>query len=284
MGASIRAVSIIPSTVCSHSPEVGNLIYRESTETTRPPQQSHQQPLGIVVSGGTSFIPPPIYIPSGGTPVSLEQQQQFEALNPKRPRHTTESTPSPSAPTTTIANPHPPQPKNSAASSSETTSSPSHSPLQFRSASFGQETSNPEEGAAFAVGDASTVATGRETTRADKDIEVAEFLNRHGVNRDAQTADTKWDNILGKFRKVYEWEREGEQEVGKSYFRLSPYERKLHRLPASFDEEVFEELAQFMGPRMRTPQNRGGVAFIPGGDETAYLSLPSTSLCLNHLH
>ncbi|XP_076943172.1 uncharacterized protein LOC143613318 [Bidens hawaiensis] len=95
---------------------------------------------------------------------------------------------------------------------------------------------------------------GRGKTRAAKDQEVAEYLNRNGVNRDAKTAGTKWDNMLGEFRKVYEWERGGEREhIGKSYFRLSPYERKLHRLPASFDEEVFQELAQFMGPRMRTP-------------------------------
>ncbi|KAL8199679.1 hypothetical protein R6Q57_013247 [Mikania cordata] len=97
---------------------------------------------------------------------------------------------------------------------------------------------------------------GRGKTRAEKDREVAEFLQRNGVNRDAKTAGTKWDNMLGEFRKVYEWERGGEREqIGKSYFRLSPYERKLHRLPASFDEEVFEELAQFMASRMRTPQN-----------------------------
>ncbi|GLJ23976.1 hypothetical protein SUGI_0455860 [Cryptomeria japonica] len=93
--------------------------------------------------------------------------------------------------------------------------------------------------------------------RSVKDREVAEFLNKHGINRDAKTAGTKWDNMLGEFRKVYEWERGPEKEqVGKSYFRLSPYERKLHRLPASFDEEVYEELAQFMGPRQRSsPRN-----------------------------
>ncbi|KAI3508214.1 hypothetical protein L1887_23219 [Cichorium endivia] len=107
---------------------------------------------------------------------------------------------------------------------------------------------------------------GRGKTRAEKDREVAEFLQRNGVNRDAKTAGTKWDNMLGEFRKVYEWERGGEREqIGKSYFRLSPYERKLHRLPASFDEEVFEELAQFMGSRMRTPSNsicRGNSPFL----------------------
>lgn len=110
-------------------------------------------------------------------------------------------------------------------------------------------------------------------TRADKDKEVAEFLQRHGVNRDFKTAGTKWDNMLGEFRKVYEWERGGEREqVGKSYFRLSPYERKLHRLPASFDEEVFEELSQFMGSKMRTPQSRPGGSLIVPGDSR---SLPA---------
>ena len=107
----------------------------------------------------------------------------------------------------------------------------------------------------------------RAKTRADKDKEVAEFLKRHGVNRDAKTAGTKWDNMLGEFRKVYEWERGGEREqIGKSYFRLSPYERKLHRLPASFDEDVFEELAQFMGSRMRSSHGRA-VSSLGSGDE-----------------
>lgn len=104
---------------------------------------------------------------------------------------------------------------------------------------------------------------GRGKSRGDKDREVAEYLKRNGVNRDAKTAGTKWDNMLGEFRKVYEWERGGEREqvVGKSYFRLSPFERKLRRLPASFDEEVFDELSQFMGSRIRTSStshNRGG--------------------------
>lgn len=119
-----------------------------------------------------------------------------------------------------------------------------------------------------------TTGGGRGKSRGDKDREVAEYLKRHGVNRDAKTAGTKWDNMLGEFRKVYEWERGGEREevVGKSYFRLSPFERKLRRLPASFDEEVFEELSQFMGSRIRTSSsstslhshsNRGGIEDAP---------------------
>ncbi|GLU20999.1 hypothetical protein SLE2022_371660 [Rubroshorea leprosula] len=122
-----------------------------------------------------------------------------------------------------------------------------------------------------------TVQSTRGKTRADKDREVAEFLNQHGVNRDAKTAGTKWDNMLGEFRKVYEWERGGEREpIGKSYFRLSPYERKLYRLPASFDEEVFEELSQFMGPRVRTSQNRATSSIVPAGDDNRSIFLSSS--------
>ncbi|XP_061359003.1 uncharacterized protein LOC133303139 [Gastrolobium bilobum] len=111
------------------------------------------------------------------------------------------------------------------------------------------------------------LGTTRGKTRADKDRDVAEFLRKHGVNRDAKTAGTKWDNMLGEFRKVYEWERGGEREqIGKSYFRLSPYERKLHRLPASFDEEVFEELSQFMGSRIRSSHGRAGSSFLSGDE------------------
>ncbi|KAK3040141.1 hypothetical protein RJ639_027867 [Escallonia herrerae] len=136
--------------------------------------------------------------------------------------------------------------------------------------------------------------TGRGKTRADKDREVADFLKRHGVNRDAKTAGTKWDNMLGEFRKVYEWERGGEREqLGKSYFRLSPYERKIHRLPASFDEEVFEELSQFMGSRMRSSPSSshqsilkgsgGSMAFLSaaaGGDDSAHLTTMAASKSL----
>ncbi|CAN6569334.1 unnamed protein product [Malus baccata var. baccata] len=120
-----------------------------------------------------------------------------------------------------------------------------------------------------------TTTHSRGKTRGDKDMEVADFLQKHGVNRDAKTAGTKWDNMLGEFRKVYEWERGSEREqVGKSYFRLSPYERKLHRLPASFDEEVFEELSQFMGSRTRTPQSRLGSI----GDDTRSALVMTRSL------
>lgn len=113
----------------------------------------------------------------------------------------------------------------------------------------------------------------RGKTRADKDREVADFLRRQGVNRDAKTAGTKWDNMLGEFRKVYEWERGGGwEQVGKSYFRLSPYERKLHRLPASFDEEVFEELSQFVGSKLRTSQIRGSPGIVTGDDSQTALA------------
>ncbi|CAK9318321.1 unnamed protein product [Citrullus colocynthis] len=189
-----------------------------------------------------------------------------------------DSSPSPSqrpAGTSTVA----------AASSSDTTSSPSHSPLpagskgegesqnqpQYRKGKYVSPVWKPNEmlwlarawrvqyqggGSSDEIGGGIVGGQGGRgsgKTRADKDREVAEYLQKHGVNRDAKTAGTKWDNMLGEFRKVYEWERGGEREqlVGKSYFRLSPYERKLHRLPASFDEQVFEELSQFMGSKMR---------------------------------
>ncbi|XP_022922551.1 uncharacterized protein LOC111430520 [Cucurbita moschata] len=181
-----------------------------------------------------------------------------------------------------------------AASSSDTTSSPSYSPLpstasgqpepagskgegesqnqaQYRKGKYVSPVWKPNEMLWLArawriqyqgggsddvgiVGGQGGRGSGSGKTRADKDREVAEYLQKHGVNRDAKTGGTKWDNMLGEFRKVYEWERGGEREqlVDKSYFRLSPYERKLHRLPASFDEQVFEELCQFMGSKMRT--------------------------------
>lgn len=310
----------------------------ESTEI-RP--LHHQQPSSAVVTGAP-FISTPLYVPIGATSSPFEQQ--FETVNPKRPRYTSaqwkllpspspsqqhqqqqaqtqmativssESSPSPTINPTPTINPQTQQPHTTAASSSDTASSPSHSPLPSLS---GQDTSKPEgeqlhhqfrkgkyvspvwkpnemlwlarawriqyqggsevsgsssrsdhpESAQIAASDVAVQST-RGKTRADKDREVAEFLSRHGVSRDAKTAGTKWDNMLGEFRKVYEWERGGEREqVGKSYFRLSPYERKLHRLPASFDEEVFEELSQFMGPRMRTSQSRVP-SMIGSGDES----------------
>ncbi|XP_011629107.1 uncharacterized protein LOC18424474 [Amborella trichopoda] len=167
-----------------------------------------------------------------------------------------------------------------AGSSSPAPSSPSSSPRPSFSAGSGQDQAKPTQflqirkgkfvspvwkpnemlwlarawRQQYCGGDTSEVSgsSARAKTRAEKDKQVAEFLSRHGVNRDAKTSGTKWDNMLGEFRKVYEWEKGGENEkVGKSYFRLSPYERKMHRLPASFDEDVFEEMAQFMAARGR---------------------------------
>ncbi|KAL5570162.1 hypothetical protein UlMin_026737 [Ulmus minor] len=301
------------------------------------PKVESTQPPTVVVSGPAHIISSPLFVPSGATS-SSPFEQNFEPANPKRPRYTTgqwkllpspasqqkptqmtilttESSPSAGAggnpPATTLLH-------STAASSSDTASSPTHS-LPSRSAS-GQETSKPEgenpvhqqfrkgkyvspvwkpnemlwlarawrvqyQGGGDGSGSSSRTeqtegGQAKGKTRADKDREVAEFLQRHGVNRDAKTAGTKWDNMLGEFRKVYEWERGGEREqIGKSYFRLSPYERKLHRLPASFDEEVFEELSQFMGSRMRSSQSRGsGIVVVDESNRTALIgsrSLPT---------
>lgn len=328
----------------------------ETTKKQQSPQSQQQKPStspkdsleespqelripSVGVTGPPPFIPSStLYVPVGATTSSPSAfDQQFETVNnPKRPRYTTtaqwklllpspspsvgatESTPSPTInPTPQITQQQPHTTAATAASSSDTASSPLHSPIP--SLSGGQETSKPEGAephhqlrkgkyvspvwkpnemlwlakawriqyqsgvdgsdlpSRIDTQEATATQITRGKTRADKDREVADFLNRHGVIRDAKTAGTKWDNMLGEFRKVYEWERGGEREhVGKSYFRLSPYERKLHRLPASFDEEVFEELSQFMGPRMRnpTPQSRG---LIPAGDDT---SRSTTSLAV----
>ncbi|XP_052187499.1 uncharacterized protein LOC127798165 isoform X2 [Diospyros lotus] len=293
----------------------------ESSEPRKQPTPTKPPSAAVGVAGITTFGPSSLYIPItvSSSATFEQQQQQFEALNPKRPRYASaqwkplpspsqqinvpgagESSPSPS--THAAAN-------VAAVSSSDTASSPSHSPRPSLSAASGQETSKPEaeqfhhqfrkgkyvspvwkpnemlwlarawriqyqggaepQDEALAAGSdtPASIAATRGKTRADKDREVAEYLNRHGINRDAKTAGTKWDNMLGEFRKVYEWERGGEREhVGKSYFRLSPYERKLHRLPASFDEEVFEELSQFMGSRMRIPPSRATI--ISCGDDS----------------
>ncbi|XP_022714859.1 uncharacterized protein LOC111274461 [Durio zibethinus] len=311
---------------------------KEALEESSESGQKHLQQLSAVVETATGppFISAPLYVPTGTT---SPYEQQYESVNPKRPRYnsgqwkllpspsslqsqtqmaiiTSESSPSP---TTNPINPQS-QVHTTAASSSDTASSPPSSPLP--STTSGQETNKPEgeqfhnqfrkgkyvspiwkpnemlwlarawriqyQGGSDASGSSSRIVhqetghvTGsdaavqstRSKTRADKDRAVAEFLNKHGISRDAKTAGTKWDNMLGEFRKVYEWERGGEKEqVGKSYFRLSPYERKLHRLPASFDEEVFEELSQFMGPRMRTSQSRGASAIASSDDARPILS------------
>ncbi|XP_075106988.1 uncharacterized protein LOC107781956 [Nicotiana tabacum] len=245
------------------------------------------------------------FIPSS----SSQQQQQ----NPSQVNIlSTESSPISPSPQAAAAT----NPQTQAASSSDTASSPSHSPRpsasgqetskgeggeqvhqQFRKGKYVSPVWKPNEMLWLArawkiqyqggsselhlegsqeMSTGAGVQQGRGKTRADKDREVADFLNRHGVSRDAKTAGTKWDNMLGEFRKVYEWERGAEREQGsKSYFRLSPYERKMNRLPASFDEEVFEELSQFMGSRMRSPQTRGvGAGF--GSQANIVVSLSDT--------
>ncbi|XP_044505706.1 uncharacterized protein LOC123225665 [Mangifera indica] len=311
-------------------------------ESTEKGQLQLQQPPPVGLAG-PPFISSPLYVPIGATPTPFEQQ--FDSVNPKRQRYnssqwkllppssqqqkqTTQmamlSKESALSPTTNPANlQNQAQAHTTVASSSETTSSPPHSPIPSLSAASGQEANKPEgerlqpqfrkgkyvspvwkpnemlwlakawkfqyQGGSNGSGLSSRidqpesvhitsssempVQATRGKTRADKDREVAEFLQRHGVNRDAKTAGTKWDNMLGEFRKVYEWERGGERErAGKSYFRLSPYERKQHRLPASFDEEVFEELSQFMGSRMRTPQSREASAVVSADDASTIVA------------
>ncbi|KAJ7975621.1 Kinase superfamily protein [Quillaja saponaria] len=308
---------------------------KDETAGTRP-KIYHQQSQALVVSGASPFISAPVYVPSGAT--SSPFDHQFETVHPKRTRYSTAGQwkilPSPSpqqrhltqmAILTSESSPsqttHTTNPQThitaAAASSSDTASSPTHSPILSLSAASGQETNKPErdqiqqlfrkgkyvspawkpnemlwlarawriqyQGGSDGSGSSSRteqVESGgpsKGKTRADKDREVAEFLQRNGINRDAKTAGTKWDNMLGEFRKVYEWERGGEREqMGKSYFRLSPYERKLHRLPASFDEEVFEELSQFMGSRMRIYQGRSGSSILNGDDSRKCTALAGT--------
>ncbi|RAL52209.1 hypothetical protein DM860_016058 [Cuscuta australis] len=268
-----------------------------------PAEGTPQNPPLPAVSGAAHFVPPPLpgvayAVPAAVTETSAKHKRtrynvnvaaasQWKQIQPANAAFKVESTPpSPSGY---------PQPS----SSNTATSSPSpteHFPQQhqFRKGKFVSPVWKPNEmlwlarawrvqyqGAATTDDGSGDAPLGRGKTRAEKDREVADFLNRHGVSRDAKTAGTKWDNMLGEFRKVHEWEREN---TGKSYFRLSPYDRKLHRLPASFDEEVFEELSQFMSPRMRstTPQGRGGVAIISssggggvGGGDSFLIPKPS---------
>lgn len=256
-----------------HTPSPEDPPHEEQAEAHHHLQ--HQPSPTSAVTTGAPFISP-LYVPTSS---------HFENLTPKRPRYDITqwkliASPS-SQPQTTVP-----------ASSSDTASSPSgqesdrppaadQTHHQLRKGKYVSPVWKPNEMLWLAKAwrvqyeSGSNGSAGASKTRADKDREVAEFLNRHGVNRDAKTAGTKWDNMLGEFRKVYEWERgggsgEGEQAaMGKSYFRLSPYERKLHRLPASFDEDVFEELTQFMGSRMRASQGRRGTSLVIGDDPKA---------------
>ncbi|KAI5056541.1 hypothetical protein GOP47_0028359 [Adiantum capillus-veneris] len=130
------------------------------------------------------------------------------------------------------------------------------------------------------VGDSSGLVH-KAKTRAEKDVEVADYLKQHGVQRDVKTAATKWDNMLGDFRKVNEWEKTADAHRhatsgihlgGKSYFRLTSAERKLHRLPASFDEEVYEEMAKFIGQRPARSTATGHLQALPNIRASAPIS------------
>lgn len=139
----------------------------------------------------------------------------------------------------------------------------------------GSTSAPPQEG----QGGSGQPATGRSATktRAEKDKQVSEYLKSHGVNRDAKQAGTKWDNMLGDYRRVYKWERfGGRDQTGRSFFRLSSVERKTYNLPTSFDEQVYDELCQFMGSRMRTliSNSRPGAFDDPCPSHLLLRSLP----------
>ncbi|XP_027357297.1 uncharacterized protein LOC113866685 [Abrus precatorius] len=286
--------------VTGASPFISSPLYVSSGASSSPFEQQFEtlNPKRARYSGQWKQLLP--------SPPAQQKQSQMAMLP------AAESSPSPTTQHTS-SNPQPLQTHPSAAaSSSDTASSPSHSPMPLLSGGSGQEGNKPEveqvhqqlrkgkyvspvwkpnemlwlarawkeqyqgcgsDSSSSRAEQHSELGITRGKTRADKDREVAEFLKRHGVNRDAKTAGTKWDNMLGEFRKVYEWERGGEREqIGKSYFRLSPYERKLHRLPASFDEEVFEELSQFMGSRMRSSHGRVSSSFVSGDEARTALA------------
>nr|KYP35580.1 hypothetical protein KK1_043380 [Cajanus cajan] len=245
----------------SSSPQAPREELPPITEVRSIHHQQQQTPV-VVVTGAPPFISSPLYVSSGAS--SSPFDPQFESLNPKRPRYSgqwKQLLPSPSAKQKQKGKYVSPVWKPNemlwlARAWKE----------QYQGGGGGSESSSRAE-------QQGELGISRGKTRADKDREVAEFLRRHGVNRDAKTAGTKWDNMLGEFRKVYEWERGGEREqIGKSYFRLSQYERKLHRLPASFDEDVFEELSQFMGSRMRSSHGRAGSSFVSGDEARSALA------------
>ncbi|CAN6481008.1 unnamed protein product [Victoria cruziana] len=229
-----------------------------------PPQPQLQQPPPPPSSPQFQNQPP-----ASSSPATSHHQPQ--------PATADSSSPTPSTPS------HSPRPSFSAASDQHHPSKPDHY-FQLRKGKYVSPVWKPNEmlwlarawrvqysgvGGEVQEGSGEIVPSGRGKSRAEKDKEVAHFLNRHGVNRDAKTAGTKWDNMLGEFRKVYEWERGPEREqAGKSYFRLSPYERKIHRLPASFDEEVYEELSQFMGLRTRASQANRTSSLARGATST----------------
>ncbi|KAI4347471.1 hypothetical protein L6164_008283 [Bauhinia variegata] len=283
------------------SPFISTPLYVSTGATSTPFEHQFEtvNPKRIRYSGQWKQLLP--------SPTSQQKQTQMAMALPA------ESSPSATTHTETQTQSQP-QTHVTVASSSDTASSPSHSPMPSLSGS-GQEANKPEGdriplqfrkgkyvspvwkpsemlwlarawriqhqgGSEGSTGSSEKEESGqsRGKTRAEKDREVAEFLQRHGINRDAKTAGTKWDNMLGEFRKVYEWERGPEREqIGKSYFRLSPYERKMHRLPASFDEEVFEELSQFMGSRMRSSHGRVvGSSINVAGDDSRTSTLAVT--------
>ncbi|CAN0902649.1 Crinkler effector protein 8 [Linum grandiflorum] len=272
-------------------------------ESPPPHLHHHHRPPPFNIS------PPPLYIPAAANTKrprfsSTSSSSQWKLLSPTHPKPpaATSAAGEPantgsSSDTATSSPTHsPPVQSLSAASTHDTNKPTAESPAddqiqtqthQVRKGKFVSPVWKPNEmlwlakawraqynNQSSTTTDYDVIPTTRGKTRAEKDREVSAFLNRNGIHRDAKTAGTKWDNMLGEFRKVYEWERGGERDrIGKSYFRLSPYERKLHRLPASFDEEVFDELSQFMGSRIRSAPSRGvnlvnvSAATTSSGDE-----------------
>lgn len=302
MGETTKGDATKPSPNQISSPKDSSLDHQASNPSLHHHHHHHQ-----------SFLPSPIFIPtvsSPGAPV-IPKRPRFGTSGGLSPPQW-KALPSPSTVPTASTISSSPTPSTAMVTASSTETAGSSPPGQEATNSEKQHQQQPEtesfqhkfrkgkyvspvwkpnemlwlarawrvqyQNQGTGSGSGSGSGEGRGKTRAEKDREVAEFLNRHGINRDSKIAGTKWDNMLGEFRKVYEWEKCGDRDkYGKSYFRLSPYERKQHRLPASFDEEVYQELALFMGPRVRAPTvNRGG----GGGDPVAITSTPPSSEAL----
>ncbi|KAL2636238.1 hypothetical protein R1flu_007717 [Riccia fluitans] len=75
---------------------------------------------------------------------------------------------------------------------------------------------------------------------------VEEYCWANGVHRSGQQCRDRWDKLSADFKKISDYERENV--IGqKSYWLMSPEEKKVKRLPSVFWEEVFAAMNEWFG-------------------------------------
>ncbi|CAM6090552.1 unnamed protein product [Calypogeia fissa] len=90
--------------------------------------------------------------------------------------------------------------------------------------------------------DASTTSTGGDA----KWKSISQICSNHGVQRTSVQCRKRWNTLLAAYRKIKDWEKKNGME---SYWAMGGLDCKAKKLPAGFDEEIWNVMNSFLAGR-----------------------------------